>query len=477
MTRCTVAVALLVTFFVTHAGYAVSFRENGPFDVEYGKQIAIPRDFGAGEFTLELRIKLDASFPVGPVGPQNAPRQRVNWSEADPAPYSSGDWWYTGNFLLDGHNNNDFKTGTFSIQFCGGGRVRWLFGDGVEAGPGGHWAVQAHPSDSTPSLLDGAWHHVALVRRWGADPAGADLELWVDGKLIATEQTSARTDMRQIFETWPGFVPGEEGWFWGAEKQWANGTLDQYEDFKGELAELRFWSSARPKEVLETPEENVAQDAPGLVGLYGFPEAFGAPVCNAIGGGECIEFYDVDRGWSPLRADHAGVDWAAIVLFVWAAIMCVFGILRQRGTVPGTGVWRGILVTMLLLAAYVWLDIDLLSEQLSKELAREQGWYSTRRIAQGAVLIAMAAAAFFAGRAIARRIGQLHFSAQIAVGVAIVLVMIAGMRTVSLHFTDTLLNFGPAEMPLGRALEMAGACTISVCTLFARPAGSASKQG
>jgi len=475
MTRCTVAVALCATFFVTHAAFAVTFRENGPFDVEFGKQTAIPAGFGPGEFTLELRIKLDESFPVGPVGPQDSPRQRVNWSEADPAPYSSGDWWYTGNFLLDGHNNNDFKTGTFSIQFCGGGRVRWLFGDGVEAGPGGHWAVQAHPSASTPSLLDGAWHRVALVRRWGTDPAGADLELWIDGELIATEQTSARTDMRPIFEAWPGFVPGEEGWFWGAEKQWANGTLDQYEDFKGELSELRFWSIARAKEALESPDAEVARDASGLVGLYEFDETFGAPVCNAIGGDECIALYEVDRGWHPLRADHAGVDWAAIVMFVWAAIMSGFGIVRQRGAAPGVGVWWGILAAMLLLAAYAWLDIDLLSEQVSKQLAREQGWYSTRRILQGAVLIAMAAGAFVAGRAIARRILQLHFTAQIAVAVAILLVMVAGLRTVSLHFTDTLLNFGPAEMPLGRALEMAGACTISVCTLFARPVGNSRK--
>lgn len=477
MTRGVVAAALCTTLYVTRAAFAVSFHPNGPFDVEYGKQTEIPSGFGAGEFTLELRIKLDESFPVGPVGPQDSPRQRVNWSEADPAPYSSGDWWYTGNFLLDGHNNNDFKTGTFSIQFCGGGRVRWSFGDGVEAGPGGHWAVQAHPSSSTPSLLDDAWHRVALVRRWGVDPAGADLELWIDGKLIATEQTSARTDMRPIFEAWPGFVPGEDGWFWGAEKQWANGTLDQYEDFKGELAELRFWSIARTKEVLEAPDAAVANGAPGLVGLYEFSEAFGAPVCNAIGGGECIAFHETDRAWHPLKRDHSGIALAAIVMFVWAALMSGFGIVRQRGVAPGVAVWKGIAVTMLLLAAYAWLDIDLLAEQLSKEVAREQGWYNTRRIAQGAVLVAMGAATYFVGRAIARRITQLHFTAQIAAGAAILLVMVAVLRTVSFHFTDTLLSYGPIELPLGRVLEMSGACLVSVSTLFARPATIQQKQG
>ncbi len=469
MTRCTIAIALCATFFVTRAAFAVTFHENGAFDVEYGKQTEIPAAFGAGEFTLELRIKLDESFPIGSVTPKDSPQQRVNWSDADPAPYSSWDWWFVGNFLFDGHNNNDFKSGTFSIQFYGGGRVRWLFGDGVDAGPGGQWAVQAHPADTTPSLLDDAWHRVALVRRWGADPSGADLELWIDGKLIATQKTTARTDMRQFFDTWPGFVDGEGGWYWGAEKQWANGALDQYEDFKGELAEVRFWSIARSAEALAATDADVPSDAPGLVGLYEFPDGFGAPACNVIGGGQCVEFHTHDRAWNPLRNEHSAIDLVTVVLFVWAGVMSLFGIIRQRRTQPGTDVWRGIVVAMLALAAYAWLDIDLLSEQVFKQLAREQGWYGVRRIAQGAVLAVMGVAVYFVGRAIARRITQLHFTAQIAVGVTIVLVMIAGLRTVSLHFTDTLLGLGPDEMPLGRALEMGGAVLISMCTLFARP--------
>lgn len=469
MTRCTSAIALCATLFVTHAAFAVTFHKNGAFDCEYGKQTEIPPTFGAGEFTLELRIKLDESFPVGSVSPQYSPQQRVNWSDADAVPYSSWDWWFVGNFLLDGHNNNDFKSGTFSIQFYGGGRVRWLFGDGVDAGPGGHWAVQAHPADTTPSLLDGAWHRVALVRRWGADPAGADLELWVDGKQISTQKTTARTDMRQFFDTWPGFVEGEGGWYWGAEKQWANGALDQYEDFKGELADLRFWSIARAKEALAAADAGVSKDTPGLVGLYEFPQTFGVPACNAIGGGQCVEFRTIDRTWRLFHNEHTGIDLVTIVLFVWAAVMSVFGFIRQRGRAPGTGVWRGIVIAMLALAAYAWLDIDLLSEQIFKQLAREQGWYGVRRIVQGAVLAVMGVAVYFAGRAIARRIAQLHFTAQIAVGVTILLVMIAGLRTVSLHFTDSLLNLGPDELPLGQSLEICGAVLISMCTLFTRP--------
>ena len=70
--------------------------------------------------------------------------------------------------------------------------------------------------------------------------SGADLELWVDGTHVATESSPRRTDMRGFWNDWTNFVV--PGWTWGAEKQAAAGTISQYEDFKGLLDELRFWS-------------------------------------------------------------------------------------------------------------------------------------------------------------------------------------------------------------------------------------------
>lgn len=163
-----------------------------------------------------------------------------------PAPYSSGSWWFDGNFLLDGHNNNaccGFSDGTFSLQFYGGGRVRWLFGDGMSAGPGGVWSIGAFPATNTPTLLDGEWHQLTLVRRWSGT-SDADLELWIDGALVDSETSTVRTDMTFWWDTWPGFG-AQAGWFWGTEKQAAIGVLSQYEDYKGLVDEVRFWSRAK----------------------------------------------------------------------------------------------------------------------------------------------------------------------------------------------------------------------------------------
>ena len=223
-----------------HPSGTVRFIENATATHEYGQQLTLPDGFGSEEFTLEFFVRLDNTYPTGPTS--TGTNQLINWFSGDPTPYSSGDWWFDGNFLLDGHNNNDFSAGTFSVQFYGEGRLRWLLGDGGSVPTGGCWAVQAHPATNVPTLLDGAWHQVALVRRW-TGLTDAQLEVWVDTTLIAQETSDARIDLYNTYwNNWPGFPVNQEGWFWGSEKQAAFGLLPQYEDFKGFLDEIRFWN-------------------------------------------------------------------------------------------------------------------------------------------------------------------------------------------------------------------------------------------
>ncbi len=133
---------------------SLSYTVNAQREHDYGLQTTLPSAFGTGEFTLEVWIKPDDSFPVGPVG--GGREQLTNWSDVNVASYADGAWWYQGNFLLDGHNNNNFASGTFSLQFYDGGRLRWMFGDQGNMPPGGVWAVGA--GGANPRLLDGSWH-------------------------------------------------------------------------------------------------------------------------------------------------------------------------------------------------------------------------------------------------------------------------------------------------------------------------------
>lgn len=273
---------------------SLAFFENLPADYDYGLQLELPPSFGAAEFTLELWIRPDESFPVGPTTDGSA-GQLTNWTADDEEPYSGCCWWYAGNFLLDGHNNADFNSGTFSLQFYGGGRLRWLFGDGFSPEMGGVWSVGAYPATTTPSLLDGQWHRVNLVRRWSG-VTDADLELWIDGVLIATETSSARPDLRFWWDAWANFPSGQEGWFWGVEKQAAIGVLSQYEDYKGILDAIRFFDRAL------TPAELAAggcQLTDGLVGDFSIEEGAGTSTCDAVAAGRCITLIQMKSGfWS-----------------------------------------------------------------------------------------------------------------------------------------------------------------------------------
>jgi hypothetical protein len=277
------------------AAGAISFTVNAAGADDYGVLTQLPPGFGQGEFTFELWLRPDPSFPTGPcVG--GTMGQRTQWCSPDPAPGSSSDWWYTGNFLLDGHNNGDFSAGTFSLQFYGSGRVRWQLGDQGSAGAGGTWGVQASPATSAPSLLDGRWHHVACVRRWQGNTQ-ARLELWVDGVLTGTQVSDVRTNLATRWSTWNGFPSGQAGWFFGAEKQAAIGVLGQYEDYKGLVSELRFWTRALGSSDLAPPAyaRALTGTEPGLVGWYRFQEGTGTSACDTLGASRCISFFRVQQ--------------------------------------------------------------------------------------------------------------------------------------------------------------------------------------
>ncbi len=287
---------------------SLAFFANAPRDYDYGAQTAIPPGFGAGEFTFELWIKPDDSFPVGPISDGDA--RRDNWASEDVQPYSVSGWWFTGNFLLDGHNNLNFRfrDGTFSLQLYCGGRLRWLLGDGEQL-----WGLQAYPATNTPSLLDGGWHHVTLVRRWSGG-SSSNLEIWIDGNLVNSQTSPRRTDMRTFWDDWSAFPADQKGWFWGAEKQAAKtlNSVDQYEDYKGLVDEARFYT--RAKTALEIADNyRLAADTldSALVGLFAFSEGTGVKTEDDLST-SAIDLVNMKSGyWSPENAPLEGPDTAS----------------------------------------------------------------------------------------------------------------------------------------------------------------------
>lgn len=319
MFRHLVVILLASAVLVPPAGAgSLRLQENEPTRYDFADVSRLPPTFGRGEFTLELWIRPDTRFPVGPVW-RAGYNQLVNWSDADPEPYASPGWWLAGNWLLDGHTRpegfmaGDSREGSFSLQFYGGGRLRWMFADAAEGMPAGMvWAVQAWPASSTPSLLDGQWHHVAAVRRW-REPEGARLELWIDGKPVAHTDIPGRVDMRRWWDALahPDDPAELGGWSLGAEVMTAwNYAFTQYEDYKGLVDELRLWDRAlSPEELAGHWREAVPAGAPGLVGRYGFDEGRGDRVADALSPDRPLVLHRTGPGhWSGVGAPLVAPD-------------------------------------------------------------------------------------------------------------------------------------------------------------------------
>lgn len=264
-------------------GGSLTFIENAVNSYEYGGMSSLPNLFGDGEFTLTIFFKClsNGTYALGDTSVGGL-SQRQLWANANTTAYSAADWWYYGNFLLDGHNNAAFQSGTFSVQIAAG-RPRWLFGDGAAeltngTRPGNLHAVQ---STSTNTVLDNRWHQLDLVRRWTGGST-ADLELWLDGVQQDTESTSVRTNMATSYwDAWSS-VTVNNGWMWGSEKQAGLNTISQWEDFKGQLGEVRFWNEARSTAALGDPFKAVSGTETNLVGLYTFGEGSGTTIRNAL---------------------------------------------------------------------------------------------------------------------------------------------------------------------------------------------------
>lgn len=433
----------------------VEFRENGAFDTDFGWQKSLPSEFGRGEFTLEVRFRADASYPIGPTRPKDSIDQRKNWAEADLEPYSEDEWWWKGNFLLDGHNNWDLPAGTFSLQFYGGGRLRWLFGDGESGIVGGNWGVQVYPATSAPTLVDDRWHWVATVRRWNETQGGADLELWIDGARVATEHSPARTDLRTYWDDWSGFPPDQRpGWIWGGERQVAFRILEQYEDFKGDVSDIRFWSIARTPETLAAVNDDpIATTTPGLVGLYRLSEEFGGATCNEISRGDCIEFILDDRTWRLGFAHLSGAEGFVAILALTGIGTMALRASKARRDRQSMRIWSFAGAVLAALFVFTLLDLPTLFEQTAKTVARAQGWYGLRRPYQILAILAVAAAC---GLALRRALGGLAEASKatgIVAATSVVLLGIILVRTASLHLTDALLQVAVGPVALGRGLE------------------------
>lgn len=285
---------------------SVFINTNTPGAYQHGRLTATPSTWGSGEFCIGIWFKATNLSNTGVLSDAtvNTAAQRDNWQTATLTPQSGGTFgWTHNNFLIDGFNNTglgaNVHNGTLALGFHASGRPMWLVGDGAPA-DARTWNLHAISSSTGTSCLDGNWHLYELNRSW----TGASSALYtsrVDGQVVATETSTARTNMRTWWNSWSGF--SEAGLYFFAEKLAAvnNSGQPQWSNAKGWMGPLMLWSRSVPdSEAADIYNDIVTGSESGLVSWYRFNEASGTSAANNQATGQAISFFNTGSGlWNP----------------------------------------------------------------------------------------------------------------------------------------------------------------------------------
>jgi hypothetical protein len=242
-----------------------------------------PLDVGAGSFTVEWWMRGEL-----------ADNDTAN--AGGDAELASIDWIH-GNIILD----RDVWCGSerkFGASVAGG-FVRF----GVGPGDAGGLGVTL---EGDVGVLDGSWHHVALVR----DESVETLRIYVDGTLDFESSPASATADVSYPDTGVPIDPtcndGQllpDGW-------WLTLAAEKHDlawpSFAGFVDELRVWGVARSAaEILSDRAVILPPATPGLVAYYRFEEGAGTAIADSSAAGSPI---------GDLRAGQAGNgEWVSYV--------------------------------------------------------------------------------------------------------------------------------------------------------------------
>lgn len=225
-----------------------------------GPDASAPCDLGAGSFTIDFWIR-------GNLADNNTPS-----SGGDTECFCFN--WIEGNIVVDrdifGASSRDW-----GISLAGG-FVR--FGTGrADVNP----LDSEHTLEGNSQVLDGSWHHIAVVRHASTGVKS----IFVDGLLdIASPPNRSRDDI-----SYPDDGDPSPATPWGpyivlaAEKHDAGA---EYPSFNGFMDEVRFWNRALSQsEILDRYDRVAPAETPGLVGSYRFEETAGTSIADSSGSG------------------------------------------------------------------------------------------------------------------------------------------------------------------------------------------------
>ncbi|MCX7625472.1 MAG: LamG domain-containing protein [Candidatus Sumerlaeaceae bacterium] len=274
------AACLINVYLLPHTSYggasqySLRFYGTGTFQQDRVKikidAPQVPADIGAGSFSIEFWMKGTAAANTTP----NHGYRVANDTEE----FASD--WISGNIIIDRDIFGPGPDWGISVHRNGVGSNVGVLRFGTEGAAGGD---AAHTLQTTGgvNLLDGAWHHVCVVR----DVTTGRKHIYLDGM----HNVSSGPGVSDDNISYPnGYT--DPSWPWnpyivfGAEKH--DYDPSSYPSFSGWLDEVRLWNIAlTPTQVAAYMNSTVAPGTPGLVAMYRFEEGNGTTINDTSGGG------------------------------------------------------------------------------------------------------------------------------------------------------------------------------------------------
>jgi hypothetical protein len=233
--------------FAQSGGHSLRFYGNGSGNIDRVKikidNLPVPADVGATDFTIEFWMKASVSENSGT------------------ASCNQNDGWITGNIVFDRDIWGAGDYGDFGISLSNG-RIAF----GVNNGSDGTTLC------SQTVAADGAWHHVAVMRR----RSDGLLRIFVNGQLDA-ESTGAGGDVSYRDGRSTSF-PNDPFLVIGAEKHDAGSA---YPSYSGRVDEVRLSNSLRYTSNFTPPSAPFTSDG-NTVALYHFDEGPAGPCTGNV---------------------------------------------------------------------------------------------------------------------------------------------------------------------------------------------------
>jgi hypothetical protein len=193
--------------------------------------------------------------------------------------------------------------------------------------------------------------------------------------------------------------------------------------------------------------------------------SFGMPLLVAV---KPVEGQGWIGHWSPGTGDPSVMGWVTVALYFVAAWVCFLSARRSQvldRRASSYGRWEPrlwVLFAVVLLALGISKQLDLQSPftEAMRVVAREQGWYETRRQYQYAFIGAVAVFAACAAAALIAATWRLGRALKLAaLGMVFVLAFVA-VRAMSFHDVDALIGTRVLNVRVNWMFEIGGIVVV-----------------